>query len=339
MNELESLYTNCAPDSCSGCSILSQKKPFYANLDFDELKCADVLFVSDSYNYRYGETQAFSAKELNLISQATSQYSNYSQEYIPSIRCPSVKEADISASDMKLCRSYLEESINRVKPKLVFACGNLAMRMLIKKSGINDKRGESYSSKNEEGHEYIVVPIYHPLYAIREPEKVTLFYADIKRACDKFLLGKTVNLDLNYSVIRDVKDLYSYDWLKDTDSTLSVDLECEGLNFLSDRILTIGICWGDKSLVIPMFHKEHVWSSLQLGAIEFFLESIFSNPNNDKIFHNAKFDLKFLMSFGIKEFRRVKCTKLNYHVTENENDPKSLRDLVKKYYPEYLEVL
>lgn len=293
MKELTALYTECAPDSCSGCSVLSQRKPFYASMDFDMLEEADVLFVSDSYKYKNGGEEAFTSREYYLISQATHNYSNYSQEYIPSIRCPSVKEADITANDMKLCRKYLEESINRVKPKLIFACGNLAMRMLLKKSGMGNKRGETFPLKLDSGHECLVMPIYHPLAAILEPQRATLFFADIKRAYDKVILGKTVELDLKYKLVRNLEELREFNWLLTTNKNISIDLETEGLDCFEDKILTIGICWGDESLIIPLFHKEQVWTNLQLGAIEAFLEDLLLNPNNDKIFHNAKFDLKY----------------------------------------------
>ena len=64
------------------------------------------------------------------------------------------------------------------------------------------------------------------------------------------------------------------------------------------------------------------------------LNNIFSNPRNKKILQNAKFDLKFLYGQGIK-FVNVWDTKLMSHFIR-EDAPKSLMDLVKQYFPEYL---
>jgi uracil-DNA glycosylase family 4 len=343
MNELKELWKSEPPPGCVGCSVLGQNKPFHADLDFDVLNEADVAFVSDSIRpNRFGQNLAFQTREAKLIDTVLgNKYSNYSRENIPSVRCPNVKEADISAKDMKLCREYLYQSLSVVKPKLVFACGNLAMRMLLKKSGIKSKRGELFPLVLACGHETIVAPIYSPTMVCIAPEEKAIFTSDIYRAYDKVILGKTSTLDLNYTIIESIrgfeKALSSYTFLENTEKKISIDLETTGLNFLEDKILTIGICWGNESIIIPIYHRELEWSQDELDIIRGFVSKVMKNPNNKKIFHNAKFDLKFLLGFGIKDFAQVQCTKLKYHVTVSENDPKSLRDLVKKYFPQYLE--
>jgi uracil-DNA glycosylase family 4 len=105
-------------------------------MDYEELEPAPVLFLSDSIKYRLGTVRAFSKPEVQLLKES------YPEKFVmaASVKCPSVKEADMSPNNMNACRQHLDATIDKVKPKLIFACGNLAMKMLIKKSGITNKR-------------------------------------------------------------------------------------------------------------------------------------------------------------------------------------------------------
>ena len=67
------------------------------------------------------------------------------------------------------------------------------------------------------------------------------------------------------------------------------------------------------------------------------LRQILENPKSRKVFHNAKFDLKFLINYGIYP-KNVWDTKIMHHLLD-ENLPKSLMDLVKLYFPTELESL
>ena len=336
MSELRNIYAGlkppCRNDLCEGCTILEQNKPAYAEMDYEFLEEGEVLFLSDSYRYKYGQMEPFYKKEKDLIEK---HYPSKLQ-YAVAVKCPTVKEGDMTPNNMKLCRAHLEATIDKVKPRLVYTCGNLAMKMLIKKSGIMDKRGKSYEYTTESGHNCIVVPIYHPYTVIREPRHTYLFETDIKNAYEKYVLGKKTERNFAYEVITEERKL---DWLvnelKDTNETIAVDIETTGLNFRTDKIQTIAIALEGKTWVIPLDHKDspffgnpYVWQGLH---------QILGNPNNKKVFHNAKFDVKFLLNHGI-EPTNVWDTKIMHHFL-NETAPKGLMDLVKLYFADELENL
>jgi hypothetical protein len=336
MSELRNIYAGhkppCPNALCEGCTILEQNKPAYAEMDYEFLEEGEVLFLSDSYRYKYGQMEPFYKKEKDLIEK---HYPSKLQ-YAVAVKCPTVKEGDMTPNNMKLCRAHLEATIDKVKPRLVYTCGNLAMKMLIKKSGIMDKRGKSYEYTTESGHNCIVVPIYHPYTVIREPRHTYLFETDIKNAYEKYVLGKKTERNFAYEVITEERKL---DWLvnelKDTNETIAVDIETTGLNFRTDKIQTIAIALEGKTWVIPLDHKDspffgnpYVWQGLH---------QILGNPNNKKVFHNAKFDVKFLLNHGI-EPTNVWDTKIMHHFL-NETAPKGLMDLVKLYFADELENL
>ena len=340
MFDLDKLYaghkTHGDNPLCDGCSVLEKSKPCHSLMDYEDLKEAPVLFLSDSLRYKLGTASAFSKAELNLIQDCYPERAAFAA----SVKCPSVKEGDMNPNNMNLCRVHLEATIDKVKPKLVFPCGNLAMKMLIKKSGITNKRGKSYAFTTALGHSCIVVPIFHPYSCIKEPRHLPLFRQDIQNAYEKYVLGKRAEGNFTYKVlmkIEEVRDLA--ECLKDSKGTIAVDLEPTGLNFLQDNIMSISLTTREETYVIPLDHKD---SPFRKGEPDYpqvwkYLRQILENPKSRKVFHNAKFDLKFLINYGIYT-KNVWDTKIMHHLLD-ENMPKSLMDLTKLYFANELEDL
>jgi len=337
MFNLEDLYADHKLSSdnslCTGCSILNKSKPVHALLDYEKLSECDVLFLSDSLKYKYGKASPFSKSDMQLLKDSTSDI-----EFVcaASVKCPSVKEADMTPDNMKICRQHLEATIDKVKPKLVFVCGNLAMKMLIRKSGITNKRGKSYEFTTGMDHTCMVCPIYHPFSVIKEPRHKYLFETDIKNAYEKYVLEKIDRTSFTYETLLEIDEVEELAAsLKDTEETIAADIETTGLNFRTDKIQTIAISSGDQTWVIPLDHKDSPHKkSVRVWRL---LKQILENSKNKKVFHNAKFDLKFLMNYGIHP-KNVYDTKVMHHLV-NENLPKGLMDLVKLYFATELEDL
>ena len=340
MRELQNIYSglkpSCQNELCEGCTILKQSKPEYAYMDYEKLEQGEVLFLSDSFKHRLGKLEPFSKKERELIRGIYPEKCQLSA----AIKCPSVKDGDMTPANMKLCRAHLEATIDKVKPRLVFVCGNLAMKMLIKKSGITNKRGSSYEFTSDNGHSCIVVPVYHPYAVLKEPRHRYLFETDIKNAYEKYVLGKTNKGDFNYNTATEIHEVEAIaEKLSDTTETIAVDIETTGLNFLRDKVQTIAIAIEGITYVIPLDHKDSPFKEGEpdRDKVWALLRSILENPNNKKVFHNAKFDLKFLLSHDIHTLN-VWDTKIMHHFI-NETAPKSLMDLVKLYFSDELENL
>jgi DNA polymerase-1 len=305
-------------------------------MDYEFLTEGPVLFLSDSFRYKYGKLEAFSKQERELIGSLYPEKLQYSA----SVKCPTVRELDMTPDNMKLCRAHLNATIDKVKPRLVFACGNLAMKMIIKKSGIMNKRGSSYEYRTNSGHSCIVVPIYHPYAVLKEPRHRYLFETDIKNAYEKYVLGKTATGNFTYKVLTEIEDVEILgERLRDSKETLAIDIETTGLNFRTDSIQTIAFASKEQTWVLPLDHKDSPFRKGQphYAKVWVILRRILENPNNKKVFHNAKFDLKFLINYGI-DTKNVWDTKIMHHFI-NEMAPKSLMDLVKLYFSDELENL
>jgi len=340
MFELDKLYSGHKVQSdnplCEGCSILQKSKPCHSVMDYENLKESPVLFLSDSYRHRLNDMLAFTKQELSFLKDS------YPEAFVtsPAVKCPSVKEGDMTPDNMKICRTHLEATIDKVKPKLVFPCGNLSMKMLIKKSGITNKRGKSYEYVTTRGHRCIVVPIYHPYSCIKEPRHSHLFRKDIQNAYERYVLGKKNEGNFSFTTLTKIEEVQLLGQrLENSEETLAMDIETTGLNFRTDAVQTIAISAEDQTWVIPLDHKDSPFKKGEPDYEEVWriVRRILENPKSRKVFHNAKFDLKFLINHGIYT-KNVWDTKIMHHLLD-ENMPKSLMDLVKLYFASELEDL
>lgn len=335
--DLESLYAGTTSSvgnpKCEGCSILKLKKPCHSVMDYEDIPESQVLFLSDSIKYRNGQTSSFYPQDLELLTELCP------VDFVTAaaVKCPSIKEADISTADKHICRAHVGDTIDKIKPILVFACGNLSLNMLTKKSGITKKRGSSIPYTSPGGHECIVVPLLHPTACIREPKNLPFLAVDIDNAYKKYILGGATK-EIKYDVLTDLVEITDFAHTVDSMvAPLSVDIETTGLNFLTDVINTISFTTDERTVVIPFKHKDAKWTEDELEQLVFVLQKILHNKNNRKVFHNGKFDVKFFYKEGIFPVN-LWDTKLIQHVLD-ENLPKGLMDLVRFYYGSELENL
>lgn len=327
---LKDLYKDLEPESneiCRGCSILDSNKSVKCHMDYEGGRQSDILFLSDSFKLDYGTPVAFKADEHKILSNmcklpfATS----------VSVKCSDVKDGDISPTDANLCRGHLDATISKIKPKIVFACGNLPLKMLLKKSGIKDKRGNIYEYTTKDGHSCTVMPIYPPYMAIVEPKYLTVIMQDIANGIEKVLKGKVDDYDFSYKVIRDGRELMEFrEELSNISEPIAFDLETGGLDFLHAKVTTISISSSKGTWAIPFDHKDSPWSN-NLDPVIVALRDVLGNTKNRKIGHNVKFDIKFLKNYGIAVVNAYD-TKVMHRII-NENLPNSLSELVKLYFP------
>ena len=320
---------------CVGCSNLDRNLPVHCFKPIVD-KC-DILFLVDSYHWSGSTIEPLSPLENVLFDNFIYKLcKGYSYTILPAISCPGVTDNNITASDMKICRKYMHEYVAQAEPKLIFCLGNLSMKMLLSKSGLLDKRGCAFDYNGA-----VVIPTTHPMTVALEPKNTSLFQQDVKNAVNKYLRKITKDPNLDIVIVDSLGSLDAQlNKINLVSTDISVDIETTGLDFLKDKITTIGISYknGDKlwQVIIPYEHFESPFSEEDRKIIITKLRPLFLDSRK-KILQNALFDLKFLYGQGL-EFNNVWDTKLMSHVV-NENMPKSLMDLVKQYFPEYLENL
>lgn len=70
------------------------------------------------------------------------------------------------------CDRYLEETVTRMKPKVIVAMGNTALRATLNMRGIEKKRGYVYDTALYD-HFVRVIPTYHPSFVMRGMHNLT----------------------------------------------------------------------------------------------------------------------------------------------------------------------
>lgn len=282
----------------------------------------------------FGELTPFTSREEKLIETSLEKAGLgrflATTEYTAAVKCPSVKDKDMSKDDKDICRQHIAKTIEKCKPKLIFVCGNLPMVMLTKKSGIMTKRG-----KVIDHYEGIpVVPIFHPVQVLVEPQNEYLFTLDIQNAIEQILIKDEVKSEFSWVIIDDILKLWDLDTY--TRFNVAIDIETTGLDFLKDKIQTIALSFdiGDNkqyTVTIPVHHPEFVQPRGWITEVLDFLNRVFRS-HTIKVLHKAQFDLKFLEQLGVNTNGCIYDTKIMQHLID-ENLPKSLKDLVGYYFP------
>ncbi len=347
---LEDIFNHLdSGNKCEGCSILKKRKPRHTILDYTKMEPVDILFLSDSIKWNNGDVKAFRPEEEELIIECVQIMYNHIAEglkvdFSAAVKCPNVVEADMETSDRKICKVHLTDTMEKLRPKLVYACGNLAMKQLIGKSGIsgiNGKRGKTFEYIYSDGTTAYVVPIYHPFAVVQEPKNRYLFEVDIRNGYRKHILGIHES-DFSYTGITTLKQLHDYDHLHYYSGSISVDLETTGLDFRNDTIHSIALGYhsttGDiHNIGIPWHHRHTPFVGEEKEEVVAWIKRLFQNPNVEWVFQNGSFDRKFLKGEGI-DVTNCYDTKVLAKLLR-EDAPNDLQSMVREHFGDALDKL
>lgn len=332
---------------CGDCSILSKSKREHCILD-EEIEETEILFVSDSLKFYQGQYVAFSIPEYIKIKESLVNLGIGGRvAFTASLRCPDVKNYDLIPADKDFCRNHLSDAIEAYKPKLVFACGNLAMNMLTKKSGLHKKRGLTLDYISQNGFEVKVMPIFHPYEVLTEPKHELVWEIDILNAYRRYILEVPGPPGVPYTLLDSKPKLRDFidniiPQIEAQDLLVDVDLESTGLDFTSDTIHTISYSYreltGEISTKIMIIdHPESPLGKEERELSLLGLKLLMENEKIRKSVQNAKFEIRFFLSYGIRSVNVADNQIFSSCV--NENTSTSLMNMMKVYFGDHLEDL
>jgi len=303
-----------------------------------EVGSEPIIFIHDSCVKQRGQVYSFRDDEyetlVGLLEKTKLSRDEY--QFLAALQTLDVSEKDVTTKMIQDNRPALEESLKTAQPKLVFVLGNLAMKTLLRKSGITNKRGKEFWV-DIDGFKVPVVPVYHPFSLYSEPKLRGMFVQDIDNAYDKFILKKNKLADSTYELCNEVSKAVEYLENAAEKEVLAVDIETTGLDYKKDKITSIGFATGElEAFVIPIHHRESQLSDADLEAVRTIISRVMGDSTIAKVFHNCKFDLKFLKNWGIPTFTNIHDTQI-MHSLVDENKPHGLMDIVKEYWPNELE--
>ena len=304
----------------------------------DEVGSEPIVLIHDSCVRQHGDIYAFNDNDYGILHTLLerSKIPMEDTQFVAAIKQIGVTEKHATTDMLHEHRPLLEDDLSTASPKLVFVLGNLAMKTLLKKSGIANKRGKEFWITLDE-EEIPVVPIYHPFSIYSEPKLRGLFVQDLNNAYDKFILKKNKMADSTYKLHNEVEAAVEALERSLNYDTVAVDIETTGLDFKKDSITTIGIAVGEQdAFVIPIHHRESELSDTEITRVKNAVSKLFEDETTAKVLQNCKFDIKFLANWGIETFSNIHDTQI-MHSLVNENLPHGLMDMVKEYFPHELE--
>lgn len=105
-------------------------------------------------------------------------------------------------------------------------------------------------------------------------------------------------------------------------SYVSIDTETTGLNYLEDKLCTIQLFCNNYCIIIQ-FDRNIDYKNLK---------QLLLNKNVIKIFHNAVFDVSFLMhNLQLDAFGKLVCTKISSKLVNGIEKNNSLQSLLRQY--------
>lgn len=236
-------------------------------------------------------------------------------------------EANASNTDIKTCRSYLEQEIAAVKPKFILTMGNEALLSVTGHSGIMKWRGKPLQM-----HGAVVMPTISPSAVLARPQNRPGYEADLKlfsslvRGVDP--AGKVDPID--YVIVDTPRKLRALAADLELASLVAFDIETNIVPLqeydLNARIISIsGTYIVDeevKGFAIPLYHPESNFRTRWRVVVRFITQYLAKVPK--RVAHNGKFDCRWLMKFsGIKIWNTFD-TMLGTHLL-NENVLKGLK--------------
>ena len=309
------------------------------NTHQEEVGSEPIVLIHDSCVKQRGEVFSFRDDEYSILTQLLNKTKLPPDDYqfVAAIKQLGVSEKDVTTEIIQSNRQPLEDKLKSINPKLIFVLGNLAMKTLLRKSGIGNKRGKEFWVTIDSDTKIPVVPVYHPFSLHAEPKLRSLFLQDINNAYDKFVLNKNKFAESTYVLCNDVDTALEQLENVKQDTVISCDIETTGLDFKKDKITSIGFSTGEQeAFVIPIYHRESELSTDDLERVCAAIRNIMADNSIGKVFHNCKFDLKFLRNWGVLDFNNIHDTQI-MHSLVNENKPHGLMDIVKEYWPRELE--
>ena len=174
-NDLDSL--DLSIKSCHLCDLSKSRKqsmPGYGNQDANLMIIDSVVSNSEDESSSYYAGR--SGNSLRKMVENVLELSIEDVYYTHALKCKPLGSNKPSESEYNSCKPYLLKQIELIKPKVIMILGEDAYNMFSQtKDEFHQVRGHIIDLK-----EYMVVPIYHPQFLLRNPSLKIETFNDLK---------------------------------------------------------------------------------------------------------------------------------------------------------------
>lgn len=199
-------------------------------------------------------------------------------------KAPVVKE-------LELCRPYLVEELESVRPAVVITMGAGSLRSLLDARSVVAMRG---SVAQSEEFNCAVVPTFAAGIIFREPGKEEFIVADFRKAMT-VLNGSSEPSGTEAIVARSLADAYRIRDILLSSAEFSFDFETTGLNYLKEGAQILCASFANEvgiGYVIPLVgeYGRKIWDDDEFWEVEAVIREILES-DVPKIASNGKFDI------------------------------------------------
>lgn len=254
---------------------------------------SDVMVVSKMANSRqYQNDLELELSEIGIKNRVF---------FTQAIKCRTFDQ-NASNADIKQCKTYLDQEIERVKPKFILALGNEALLATVGRSGITKYRGKVFSHPSGAK----VLPTISPSSVKRNPGQKPGYLADL-RLFANLVLGRESGITKpNYSVIDTREKLNKLKEILSMTKEFYWDVETVSDYYKADaKIVSLSATCilstpsGPKRFVfaLPLYHPESPWRRKWRAVLQFLKKPL--EKIKKCIAWNGSYDTKWLRWLGI----------------------------------------
>lgn len=213
-----------------------------------------------------------------------------------SVRCwPGPKNRTPTPEEIRTCKPYLMEDIERLNPKVVVMLGAVALKAAANKTGITKLRGTAWE---ENGRYYIAT--FHPSATFYDQNKLKDIIEDLEKAKNLPEAGIPKPDAVNWVILDDFDSVRAFfDYVKD-EPDLFHDYETSTNIAWTEgaRILMAGYSWAEGQAVsIPIFHKDSPFTQEEKEAIIQMIDDL-HKYRNERELPMSGYNLVFDEMFG-----------------------------------------
>ena len=236
------------------------------------------------------------------------------------------------STDIKACRTMLEEEMAKVQPKLIVCPGSFILSgMLGTKYPISRCRGDIIEV---EGQKYL--PVHDLLQIEKNPELEPAFKRDLKLAAnaqkDVWFKPPEVNVTV-FHTAEEIDKYFEYVRVGRSNVTLSLDCEWDGRNWMDpDRYFrTIQIGLDNRNAICIEISKEGGERCCEEASVLAAVKRLLEHHNVSIIGQNVIADGEWLLSYGIDIRHNVVFDTMLAEYILNSSLPVGLEELSMKY--------
>jgi len=292
---------------------------------------ASVFLVGEAPGHREDDIgKPFSGRSGQLLDEVLNElgYPRESVYISNAVHCRPEDNKTPTPKEIKTCKIYLDRELNLVKPKVIVAMGNTALRSLTKRTGITKFRGNALTYGGN--FNAIVVPTIHPAAVLRNPGHLNDLLDDLTRAFN--IANSEVKYDkTDWKFISTLGEVAELGFNIQEAGICCFDIETNTLTWWAEdaKIASMGFSYENGyGYCLLLDHKDSPFSESDKQWIrEFLTNTVFDSDKIIKVNQNVKFDMHFLQKYGYKFSGQIHDT-MFLHYLLNENSAHDLETMV-----------